>query len=100
MNERFEEIARRKKLLIDRCAADREELSECFRRAGSSLTTRNILIGVGNFLRGYPLVIAGLSSLLVSGYGGKVTRSAGQLVRFGRLARPLWSWWSTLGKRK
>jgi hypothetical protein len=100
VNDRLEEIARRKQALVDRCAREREELSACFSRVRLPLNFGAVLWGLGRTLKTYPIAVAGISSLLVSGYGGKMTRSAGELLRLAQVVQPLWSWWSKHRKRK
>jgi len=41
------------------------------------------------------MITAGISSLLASGYATKLTTAGSQLFKLLRVARPLWSWWST-----
>ncbi|HSE86681.1 MAG TPA: hypothetical protein VLJ79_10700 [Candidatus Binatia bacterium] len=100
MSNRFEEIARRKQILVDQCARDREELAaNCHRiRLPASLGVG--LMVLGKTLKSYPILVAGISSLLVSGYGGKLAKSTGKLLGLGRAILPLWSWWTRRGKRK
>jgi hypothetical protein len=94
MGRKFDEIARRKELLIERCAREREELADCFRQICLPLHLGAFLLMVGKALRAYPAAAAGLSSLLVTGFGAKLMRAAGKLIGVVRVIRPLWSWWS------
>ncbi len=100
MSSRFEEIARRKQILIDRCARDREELVASCRRIHLPLGLGAVLTVLGKTLKSYPILVAGISSLLVGGYGGKLTKSAGTLLRLGQAVLPLWTWWTRGRKRK
>ena len=94
MNKRFEELARRKQVLIDRCARERAELSELCERIRSPFDLSGTLLGIGRVLKTHPMIAAGFSSLLVSGYAGRLLKSAGDLVKLWRLALPLWGWWT------
>ena len=100
MSNRLTDIARRKQLLIERCAGDREALADAFRRVRPSLGVGAILLTLGGLLKAYPILVTGVSALLISGYGGKLTKSAGQLLSLGQAIRPLWSWWAKSRKNK
>jgi hypothetical protein len=93
VNKRFEELARRKQALIDRCADQRAELSALCERIRSPFDLSGTLLGIGRVLKTHPMIAAGVSSLLVSGYAGRLLKSAGDLVKLWRLALPLWGWW-------
>jgi hypothetical protein len=95
----LEEIARRKQLLIDRCEREREELALSCRQIHVPLSFGVLLTVLGKKLKSYPILVAGISTLLVGGYGGRLTKSAGALYRLGRAILPLWSWWSVRRKR-
>ena len=98
MSNRFEEIARRKQILIDRCELERQELASSCRQIHLPLSFGVVLTALGRKLKSYPILVAGISTLLVGGYGGSLTKSAGALYRLGRAILPLWSWW--MGRRK
>ena len=83
MSNRFEEIARRKQLLVDRCARDREELAAAFPRIRLPLGLGAVLTVLGKTLKSYPILVTGISSLLIGGYEGKLTKSARTLFRLG-----------------
>ena len=100
MSKRFEEIARRKQVLIDRCVRDREELSASCRQIHFPLSFGAVLTVLGRTLKSYPILVAGISTLLVGGYAGKLTKSAGKLLGLGQAILPLWSWWTRRSKRK
>ena len=100
MSNRLEEIARRKQVLIERCARDREELATSFQRIRLPLSFGAVLTVLGKTLKSYPIMVAGLSSLLVGGYGAKLAKSAGKLFSLGQAILPLWSWWTKRRKRK
>ncbi|HEY6368163.1 MAG TPA: hypothetical protein VI585_25565 [Candidatus Binatia bacterium] len=55
---------------------------------------------LGGFLKAYPVLVTGVSALLVSGYGRKLTKPAAQLLSLGQAIRPLWSWWAKSRKDK
>ena len=99
MNKRFEELARRKQALIDRCADQRTELSGLCDRIRSPFDISGTLLGIGRLLKTHPMIAAGVSSLLVSGYAGRLLKSAGEIVHVWRLALPLWGWWTKRRKR-
>jgi hypothetical protein len=94
MSKRFDEIARRKEVLIERCAQEREELAAAFEQIRLPLNLGALLMAVGKVLRAYPMAVTGLSGLFVAGYGAKLTRFVGKWVRFVRITWPFWSWWS------
>ena len=100
MSNRLAEIARRKQLLIERCEGDRQELVSSLGRVRPTLGLGALLLTLGGFLKAYPVLVTGVSALLVSGYGGKLTKPAGQLLSLGQAIRPLWSWWAKSRKRK
>jgi hypothetical protein len=99
VNNRFEELARRKQALIDRCARERAELSALCERIRSPFGLSGTLLGVGRVLKTHPMIAAGFSSLLVSGYAGRLLKSAGDVVKLWRLALPLWGWLTKQRKR-
>ena len=100
MSNRFEEIARHKQILVDQCAREREELAATCHRIQVPLSVGALLMLLGKTLKSYPVLVAGISSLLVSGYGGKLARSTGKLLGLGRAILPFWSWWAKRRKRK
>ena len=99
MSNRLEEIARRKQALIERCAAERSALHAAWSQIRSPFHVTTTLVTITRMLKTYPLLAAGVSSLLVSGYGSKLTRSAGELVKLWRLVLPVWAWFTKRGKR-
>ena len=100
MNERFENLARRKQALIDRCADQRAELSALCKRIRSPFDLGGTMLGIGRMLKTHPMIAAGVSSFLVSGYAGRLLKSTGELVKLWRLALPLWAWWTKRRKSK
>jgi hypothetical protein len=93
VSSRFEEIARRKEALIERCREERRELRLASQRLRSPFNLSDRVLGFGRVLKTHPLIAAGLSSFLVSGYAGKLLRSSGGLLKLWRLTLPVWSWW-------
>ncbi len=94
MGNRFDDIARRKNLLVERCARDRDELAARFQQIRLPLNLGMFFSTIGKALRAYPVATAGLSSLFATGYAMKLTRVAGKAIGVARVVRPLWSWWS------
>jgi hypothetical protein len=100
VSKRFEELARRKQALIDRCAYQRAELSGLCDQIRSPFESSGTLLGISKMLKTHPMIAAGFSSLLVSGYAGRLLKSAGELVKLWRLALPLWAWWTKRRKTR
>ena len=98
MTSRLEDIARRKQALIDKAAHERADLARAYSEIRSPLAISSTLLGIGRALKTHPIVAAGISSFLVSGYGTKLIRSTSELLKLYHLARPLWGWWQR--KRK
>ncbi|MBM2806622.1 MAG: hypothetical protein HW419_4515 [Deltaproteobacteria bacterium] len=93
MTSRLEDIARRKQALIDKAAGERADLARIYGELKSPLAIGSTLLGIGRALKTHPIVAAGVSSFLVSGYAGKLLKSTGELLKVWHLARPLWDWW-------
>jgi hypothetical protein len=99
VNKRFEDIARRKQALIERAAVEREELADAHRRIRSQFSLSGTilwggaLLGIGRVLKAYPMIAAVISSVLVSGYAGKLLRGVGKIAKLWRLVRPLRALW-------
>jgi hypothetical protein len=100
VSNRLEEIAHRKQILIERCARDREELAASFHRIHLPLGLGAFLTMLGKTLKSYPIFVAGISTLLVGGYGTTLAKSAGKLFKLSQAILPLWSWWAKRRKRK
>lgn len=98
MASRLEDIARRKQALIDKAAQERAHLARSYADLKTPFDISGTVLGIGRALKTHPIVAAGLSSFLVSGYAGKALRSASEVLQLWKLARPIWSWWR--GKRK
>ena len=94
MSKRLEDIAQRKQALIAHCARDREELAASCDRIRLPFGLGGTFLGLTKTLRAHPMIATGISALVVSGYGGKLTRSLAELLRLWKLAQPLWSWWT------
>jgi hypothetical protein len=93
VSNRSEEIARRKQSLIEQASRERVELAAAFGEIRAPFDMTSTLLGVGRLLRTHPIIAAGISSFLVSGYAGKLLKTSGEIVKVWRLARPLWRWW-------
>ena len=92
MANRLEDIARRKHALIDKAAHERTEIARNYANLKSPFDMSSTVLGLGRALKTHPIVAAGLSSFLVSGYAGKALRSASQLLQLWKLTLPIWSW--------
>jgi len=92
------EIARRKQALVERCANQRAELAVIYERIRSPFDVSGTLAGVGRMLKSHPLIAAAISSFLVTGYAGRLVRSAGELLKLWRLILPVWAWWRSRRK--
>jgi hypothetical protein len=93
VNKRLEDISRRKQALIDKAARERAELAAAFAKLRSPLDFSGAISTIGRTLKARPILTAGLSSLVVSGLAGRLFKGAGQILRFGRAALPIWAWW-------
>jgi len=93
MANRLEEIARRKQALIDKAAQERANLSRNLADLKSPFDMSATVLGIGRALKTHPIVAAGLSSFLVSGYAGRLLKSTGEVLQLWKLAQPIWSWW-------
>jgi len=98
LNKRLDAITRRKQALIAKAERERGELAAACARIRSPFAATSTLLGVGRTLKSHPLIAAAVSSLLVSGYAGKLARSSGQLLRLWKLTVPIWQWWKTRRK--
>ena len=94
MSNRLEEIARRKQVLVDKAARERAELAQAYDKIRAPFDVTSTLLGIGRTLKTHPIIAAGISSFLVSGYAGKTLRSASEALKLWRLALPLWRWWT------
>ena len=99
MNSRLEEIARRKQALVQRCREERTDLSLVCQRLSSPFHVSSKIVGLGQTLKTHPIIAAGISSLLVSGYAGKILRSTRELFKVLRMVLPIWTWWRKRRKR-
>jgi hypothetical protein len=99
MSNRIEEIARRKQELIDRCAEQRAELSALCGKIRSPFDVSGTLLGIGRMLKAHPMIAAGISSLVVSGYATRLMKQAGEFVKLWRLIAPIKNWWVERRKR-
>lgn len=93
MSNRLEEIARRKQTLVAKAARERAELAAAYNRIRSPFDIGGTLGGLGRLLKSHPLIAAGISSFLVSGFAGKLLKSAGGMLKLWSVAPFLWAWW-------
>ncbi len=92
MASRLEDLARSKQALINKAAQERNEMARNYASLKSPFDVKSRVFGIGRVLKTYPIVAAGLSCLLTSGYAGKALRSSGQLMPVLKVAVPIWSW--------
>jgi len=100
VSNRLEEIARRKQALVEKAGRERAELAAAYDKIRAPSSLISTFVGVGRALKSHPMVAAGVSTFLVSGYAGKLWKSSGELFTLWRLTRPLWDWWRRKGKRR
>ena len=93
MARRLEEIARRKKALIDKAAQERADLARSYANLKSPFDMSSTVLGLGRTLKTHPIIAAGLSSFLVSGYASKLLKSSIEMLQLWKLAQPIWTWW-------
>jgi hypothetical protein len=98
VSNRLEEIARRKQALIEKAERERAELAAAYDEIHHPFDIGGTLFGLGRTLKTHPLIAAGISSFLVSGYAGKLLKSTGELLKLWKLARPIWGWWQKRSK--
>ena len=94
MSNRLEEIARRKQALVDKAGRERAELAAAYDKIRAPFDVTSTLLGIGRTLKTHPIIAAGISSFLVSGYAGKLLKSSGELLKLWRLVLPIWHWWT------
>jgi len=100
MSKRLRELARRKQALVDQCARERAELTAWVAKRRSpfniagTLLGLGALLGIGRALKRHPLIAAGISSALVSGYGAKWIKRAGDVLQLWRVVLPVRQWWA------
>ena len=100
MSSRSEELARRKQAVILQCAQEREDLAALCRRCRIPFDLKTTLMSAGNLLKGHPLLVAGVSGLLISGRGRGIARLGLELLGLWKTILPLWSWWARRRTRK
>lgn len=93
MSNRLQDIARRKQALVERSSRERIEVAAAFKNLRSPFNLGGTVLGIGRTLKAHPMVAAGISTLLVSGVGRNLIRSAGELLRLWRYVLPIWGWW-------
>jgi hypothetical protein len=94
VSNRLKKLAERKQALIAQCARERDELAALLGQIRSPFDVGGTLVAIGRALKAHPLVAAGVSSFLVSGYAGRLLKTAGELVSLWRLIVPLRDWWT------
>lgn len=100
MNKRFADIARRKQALIERCAQERAEFDAAYRRIRSPIELGGVITGLSRTLQSHPLIAAGVSSLLASGYAPRLIKSVGEGVILWKFILPIWDWWKSRKTRR
>ena len=108
MSSRLDNIARRKQALIEKAALERLELTTACRRIRSPIDIDSKLFGIGRIIRSHPVLAAGLSTFLIGGFGRKIFRTAGALLKLWRVVlpvlnlRPKWrrSSWRWFGRHR
>jgi hypothetical protein len=100
VNNRLQEIARRKQILIDKAARERFELGKAYDSIRLPFGMSAPLLGIGRMLKSHPVITAGLSSVLVGGYASRLLRSVTRLFKVGRSVLPIWAWFSKRGQAK
>ena len=100
MNSRFQEIGRRKQALIDQAARERNELSKAYTNLRSPFAMSGTFLRIGRALKTHPMIAAGLSTILVSGYARRLLRSVTELFKLWRIVLPIWAWWTRRRKAK
>lgn len=93
MSNRLAELAQRKQTLIERAGRERAELARAYNKIRAPIDIGATLLGLGRTLKTHPIIAAGVSSFLVSGYAGKLLKSTGELLSLWKLTRPIWAWW-------
>ena len=69
-----EEPARRKQALINKAAQQRNELARNYANLKAPFDVRSRVSVIGRVLKSYPIVVAGVSSLLATGASEKKLR--------------------------
>lgn len=93
MTNRLEEIARRKQALVEKAGRERAELAAACDEIRAPFDVTSTLLGIGRALKTHPIIAAGISSFLVSGYAGRLLKSTSELLKLWKLALPIWAWW-------
>lgn len=93
MSNRLDNIARRKQALIEKAALERLELTTACRRIRSPIDIDGKLFGIGRLISSHPLLTAGVSTFLIGGFGKKIFRTAGALLKLWRVVLPILNLW-------
>ena len=100
MSNRLADINQRKQALIDRAARERADLATAFNKIRAPIDIGATLLGLGRTLKTHPIIAAGISSFLVSGYAGRLLKSTGELLQLWKLTKPIWDWWQKRRSQK
>lgn len=100
MSKRLAEIAERKRVLIEKACRERAELAAAYHKIRSPIEISGTLLALWRSLKSHPLVAAGISSFVVTGYAGKLLRSSGKVFKLWKVARPIWGWWKKRRRSK
>lgn len=95
MSRRLAELARRKEVLVAQCARERDEVGAGLNRLRVPFDLTGVVFGISKTLKTHPLIAAGVSSLLASGYARKLVKMAGESLKLWRLFLPILRWWKT-----
>ena len=93
MSNRLDDIARRKQALIEKAALERLELTTACRKIRSPIDIDGKLFGIGRLISSHPLLTAGVSTFLIGGFGKKIFRTAGALLKLWRVVLPIVNLW-------
>ena len=93
MTNRFEEIARRKQVLIDKARLERLELAAAAVQIRSPFNLGRTFSRFVGLLGAHPLATAGISSFVLSSFGRKLFRCARLIFKFRQAVLLLWVWW-------
>lgn len=96
MSKKLAELAHRKEALLAQCARERDELGSGLGRLKTPIDLSGVVFGVSKTLKTHPLLAAGISSLLASGYARSLVKLTGESLRLWRLLLPVLRWWKTI----
>jgi hypothetical protein len=93
VSKRFEELAGRKRALIEKARIERLELASAYDRICAPFDLSGMLLRIGRVLKNHPVMTASVSSFLVSGLGKKLLKIGKTLFKLRRVLLPLGAWW-------